>query len=229
MANYQKIKHRYKPRHTPVKPFNLMVDNQNTNQEVNINLIPLIDVVFCILTVFILASVAFSRQQAINLNLPKASSATPQMRQMLIVSLDEFGEVYIDKERIVTRDDLNKELKRYLVLNPNGVIALNAAKSVSYNQVIDLLDSLRQVGGDRVALATLPGESNKPMVLNQELETPNNLELPNSNSLPTNPNPLPNNPPLSNDNSLPTKPNNPQLPTGNSQNIAPIPNINSGN
>jgi biopolymer transport protein ExbD len=216
MRTYKQNKHRPRTKHTPVKPFTLRVDNNNITQEVSINLIPLIDVVFCILTVFILASVAFSRQQAINLNLPKASTATPQMRQMLVVSLDEFGEVYVEKERIVTRDDLNKELKRYLLLNPNGVIALNAARNVSYNKVVDLLDSLREVGGDRVALATLPGESNKPMVLNEDLTSPNNLQLPDTNSLPNNPTQLPN-----------TMPNNTQLPTESTPNIVPLPPTNS--
>jgi biopolymer transport protein ExbD len=193
MANSKHIKYSPKPKHkhTPVQPFKLRIDNQNVTQEVSINLIPLIDVIFCILTFFILASVAFSRQQAINLDLPKATTATPQMREMLVVSLDEFGEVYVEKERLITRDDLNKELRKYLVLNPNGVIVLNAARNVSYNKVIELLDSLREVGGDRVALATLPGESNKPMVLNSDFDTP------------TNTNPLPINPELPLDNNQP--------------------------
>ncbi len=216
MANSKLIKHRLRPKHTPVQPFNLKVDNANSNQEVNINILPLIDVIFCILTFFILAAVAFSRQQAINLDLPKATTATPQMREMLVVSLDEFGEVYVEKERLITRDDLNKELRRYLVLNPSGVIVLNAARNVSYNKVIDLLDSLREVGGDRVALATLPGESEKPMVLNPDLEAPNNLQLPNTNSLPNNPTQLPN-----------TMPTNPQLPTETTPNSVPLPPTNS--
>lgn len=207
MANSKQIQHRVRPKHTPVKPFNLKVDNHNISQEINVNIIPLIDVIFCILTFFILASVAFSRQQAINLDLPKATTATPQMRQMLVVSLDEFGEVYVEKERLITRDDLNKELRKYLVLNPNGVIVLNAARNVSYNKVINLLDSLREVGGDRVALATLPGESNKPMVLNPDFDTP------------TNTNPLPVNPQLPT-NSLPV---NPQLPIENNPALVPPP------
>ncbi len=197
MATSKNIKHRSRSVHTPVRPFQLRVDDTNPNQEVRIDIVPLIDVIFCILTFFILAAVAFSRQQAINLDLPKAATATPQMREMLLVSMDQFGEVYVEKERVVTRDELNQELRKYLVLNPKGSIVLNAARNVSYNKVIELLDSLREVGGDRVALATLPGESQKPMILNPDFETPNNTQLniipdasPNNQSETENPPPV---------------------------------------
>lgn len=42
-------------------------------EEVQIQIIPLIDVVFCILTFFLLAALQFTRQQAISVDLPKAS------------------------------------------------------------------------------------------------------------------------------------------------------------
>jgi biopolymer transport protein ExbD len=81
----------------PARPLKLWHDRSD-DIDARIELIPLIDVIFCILTFFILASVEFSRQQAISLNLPKASSGTPQMREMLVVSLDDFGQVYVENK-----------------------------------------------------------------------------------------------------------------------------------
>lgn len=54
-------------------------------EDTRIEIIPLIDVIFCILTFFLLAALQLTRQQAINLNLPQAKSGVPQMRDMLIV------------------------------------------------------------------------------------------------------------------------------------------------
>lgn len=141
----------------PARPLQLWHD-RSEDIDARIELIPLIDVIFCILTFFILASVEFSRQQAISLNLPKAASGTPQMREMLVVSLDDFGQVYVEKQAI-TRIQLLEAIKNYHQFNPNGVMVLNASRNASYNEVIQVLDVLRQVGGDRVALATLPGEN----------------------------------------------------------------------
>jgi biopolymer transport protein ExbD len=133
----------------------LHADHQSIEQDVRIELIPLIDVIFCILTFFILAAVAITRQTAINIDLPQASTGTVQMRDMLIVSVDPIGQIYIDKNA-VTRDELYQALVEYQTKNPQGLMVLYASRLSSYNDVVQVLDLLRSVGGDRVALATLP-------------------------------------------------------------------------
>lgn len=141
------------------RPLKLWQDEHSNQGEVRIEIVPLIDVIFCILTFFILGAVGLSRQQAISLDLPKASTGTSQMRDMLVVSLDDFGQVYVEQQP-VTRNQLFEAIKNYHQFNPNGLMVLNASRTASYNEVIQVLDMLRQVGGNRVALATLPGESN---------------------------------------------------------------------
>lgn len=178
---------------SPARPLRLWHDRSG-DIDARIELIPLIDVIFCILTFFILASVEFSRQQAISLNLPKATSGTPQMREMLVVSLDDFGQVYVEKQAI-TRLQLLDAIKNYHQFNPNGVMVLNASRNASYNEVIQVLDVLRQVGGDRVALATLPGENDAAANWNYPTTNPNpgGTNLPGSYSTPSQPL-YPNNP-----------------------------------
>ena len=131
-------------------------------EEIQIQIIPLIDVIFCILTFFLLAALQFTRQQAINVDLPKASTGTtPQVRQMLIVTIDAIGQIYIEQQP-VRLEQLSETLQNYLKTNPNGMLVLNASRSSSYNDVVQVLDRMRQVGGDRVALATLPSSSDQP-------------------------------------------------------------------
>ncbi|HEY9620133.1 MAG TPA: biopolymer transporter ExbD [Crinalium sp.] len=130
-------------------------DHHSIEQDVRIELIPLIDVIFCILTFFILAAVAITRQTAINIDLPQASTGSVQMRDMLIVSVDPVGQIYIDKQA-VTRDELYRALLDYQQKKPQGMMVLYASRLSSYNDVVQVLDLLRSVGGDRVALATLP-------------------------------------------------------------------------
>ena len=147
----------------PARPMKLWQDNSH-NQEVRIEIIPLIDVIFCVLTFFILAAVGLSRQQAITLDLPQANTGKPQMREMLVVSLDDFGQYYIEQQ-LVSRNQLEQAIADYHQVNPDGLMVLHAARNASYNEVIQVLDMLREVGGKRVALATLPGESSKKVNL----------------------------------------------------------------
>lgn len=141
------------------KPFKLWQDIDS--KEVSIEIVPMIDVIFCILTFFILAAVGFSRQQALSLNLPKASTGTSQMREMLVVSLDNRGQLYLEKQP-VSQVQLYSAIKNYHSLNPSGLMVLHASQEVRYSQVIEVLDMLKEVGGERVALATLPGKSQAP-------------------------------------------------------------------
>lgn len=158
-------------------------------EEVQIQIIPLIDVIFCILTFFLLAALQFTRQQAINVDLPKAStSTTPQSQQRLIVTIDPVGQIYVEQQAI-NLDQLPGTLQAYFQANPNALMVLNASRTSSYDDVVQVLDTMRQVGGDRVALATLPPTST---------QTPATI-APNS-TIPANPipttSPLPGNAPL---------------------------------
>jgi biopolymer transport protein ExbD len=125
--------------------------------DAQIQIVPMIDVIFCILTFFILAALQVTRQQGINLNVgtPQAKTGVSQMQQTLIVSIDQFGQTFIDGNPI-DRSQLYTLLKQYHEKNPNGLLVLNASKEAVYDQVIQVLDVLRAVGGDKVALATIP-------------------------------------------------------------------------
>ena len=141
---------------------------ETPSEDVRIEIIPLIDVIFCILTFFILAAVGLTRQQAIDLDLPSATTGNPLppqglgsnavRRERLYVSVDAIGQVYLDQQPI-TLDLLSDILLQHQQVSPEGLIVLYAARDARYEDVIQVLDLLRSVGGDRVALATLPGEA----------------------------------------------------------------------
>lgn len=139
-----------KPETLGLRPFQLW--QENSAPDLRIEIIPLIDVIFCVLTFFILAAVNLSRQQAINLNLPVAESATTQMPDMVIVSLTDFGQIYVEKQLIETQAQFSQIVEDYLGRNPNGVVVLNASEKRPYQEVIQVLDWLKSIGGERVAL-----------------------------------------------------------------------------
>ena len=178
----------------------MKVDLLDTPREdVRMEIIPLIDVIFCILTFFILAAVGLTRQQAIDLDLPAAQTGKPLPGQAsqggpasrLYVSVDSLGQVYLDQQP-VTVDLLYDVLQRYNQASPAGLIVLYASRDARYEDVITVLDVLRSVGGDRVALATLPrdinlttpGTSASPLPPADQLESPLDPFAPTQPSIP---------------------------------------------
>jgi biopolymer transport protein ExbD len=83
--------------------------------DTRIELVPLIDVIFCILTFFILASLTLTRQQAINMGLPKAATGTAVTQadeNMIIVSLDATGQTFVQKQP-VAREELLAQVQAF--------------------------------------------------------------------------------------------------------------------
>ncbi len=124
-------------------------------EDVQIQIVPLIDVIFCILTFFILAALQLTRQQGINLELPRAETSTVQMRENLVVTIDATGQTYVDKQ-IVDRAQLYQFIKASHDQDPSKLLVLRAAQTAFYNDVIQVLDIMRAIGGNQVALATDP-------------------------------------------------------------------------
>jgi biopolymer transport protein ExbD len=167
--------------------------------DVRIELIPLIDVIFCILVFFILGAVTFGRAQALNVDLPVAESAQTELDGTLNVVIDTFGQISIAEKNqnvSVSEEQLVQLLSAYVRQYPKGLVQLQADKVISYGQVIRIFDLLRQVGGNRVGLAvtdepnpsnTLPGSA--PGVPGS-LQPQPNLTQPNL----TQPNPTQQNP-----------------------------------
>jgi biopolymer transport protein ExbD len=154
-------------------------------EEVQIQIIPLIDVIFCILTFFILAALQLTRPQSIAVDLPQAKTGVPQMRQNIVVTISPSGQVFIDKDPIGV-NQLYAVLQDYVRNNPQGLLVLNASQTALYSDVVQVLDIMRLVGGDRVALATqqptgsqLPGLPN-PSPTPFDPLNPSGIPTPNS-------------------------------------------------
>jgi biopolymer transport protein ExbD len=128
-------------------------------------MIPLIDIIFCILTFFLLSGMQMARQQqSLNVDIPAAKTAETQTRDILIVSLDANGQTFIEQQPVAQLAVLLQQIKSYRITKPNGSIVLYASKQVKYERVIEVLDALRQAGGENVALATVTEPAPDPVV-----------------------------------------------------------------
>ncbi len=199
--------------------------------DVRIELIPLIDVIFCILVFFILGAVSFARMEGLNVDLPQAGTAQTQLGDTLPVEVDALGQIKI-RNTTISENQLSQLLATYVSQNPQGVVVLQADKLVSYGQVARLIDTLQKVGGTRVALgATMqapipqsgsifPGD-NIPNLPNQAQPNFNQPSVPSY--VPTVPVPLPNQNPNLPSNSLSPNSSGGLMPRPSIQGASPVP------
>ena len=121
----------------------------NKNQ---IDILPMIDIIFAILSFLIISSLYLARVDTIPINLPKATSSIRQEKKFIMISIDKRGDLFVDSRKIYL-DDLITNVDN-LVDNSSKVVVLNADKDVSHGVVINVLDILRKMDGLKIAIST---------------------------------------------------------------------------
>lgn len=124
--------------------------------EARIEIIPLVDVVFCVLTFFILAAVGLTRVQGIGIDLPKTQASTSQFGDKISLQVNSLGQVFLNNET-VTDQSLIEKLTNYRRSNPAGLVVVDADSQVRYERVLQVLDVLAELGISRVSLGTEEG------------------------------------------------------------------------
>lgn len=125
------------------------------SQMPEINLVPMMDVLMTILTFFIIISMTLTVQQrSVNIDLPSTTAGANDVKtpDPLIVGLTRQGTLAI-ADKPVTDTQLSQQMQVYLQNNPKGAVVLKADKKLPYEQVIQVLGKMRDIGGDRVSLA----------------------------------------------------------------------------
>ena len=116
-----------------------------------IDILPMIDIIFSILAFLIISSLYLTRVDTIAVDLPKASNSINQNNKFINISIDKFGNLFMNKNNIKL-----EELKSNVItLNADKyTIIINADKNVSHGYVINVLDVLRSIDGLKIAIST---------------------------------------------------------------------------
>ena len=130
----------------------MLYHKENINSENQINILPMIDIIFAILSFLIVSSLYLSRVDTIPVDLPKASSSVIQDKKFITISIDKLGNLFLNKKKILL-EDLKISIFS-LISYDSKVVVLNADKNVSHGFVIKVLDSLRSIEGLKIAIST---------------------------------------------------------------------------
>ena len=124
------------------------------NQMPEVNLVPMMDVIMTILTFFIIVSMTLTNFQSVDVPLPSTDKGVSKEKPIepMIVGMNKQGQILLGAQQ-VTDTQLAQQMVTYLEKNPKGSVVLKADKDVQYEKVVQMLGTLRDVGGDRVSLA----------------------------------------------------------------------------
>jgi len=123
--------------------------------EPDVNLTPLIDVVFLLL-IFFMVSTTFKHEFEVGIELPESSSEKTLENTPIGITIDAEGRYYIgDHELISTKvETLKQALRKVAGDNRKVPIVISADSKTPHQAVITAMDAARQLGFSRLTFAT---------------------------------------------------------------------------
>ena len=126
--------------------------NEDINNRNKIDILPMIDIIFAILSFLIISSLYLSRVDSIPIDLPKASSSLRQDRKFINIFIDKSGGIFLNKKKI-SLEDIGSNISN-LINEKKNLVVLHADKNASHGEVINVLDLLRSIDGLKIAIST---------------------------------------------------------------------------
>lgn len=121
-----------------------------------INVTPLVDITLVLLIIFMVTAKLIAGQ-SVPLDLPKAATAGAT-QSVFTVAVDADAHVSANGRPVADRASLQSEAKKALASDSSLRVLVSASTRSSHGSVMQVVDSLRQVGVSRIAFAADPGE-----------------------------------------------------------------------
>ena len=120
--------------------------------EAQIDLTPMLDVVF-IMLIFFIVTASFIKESGIEVNRPEASTSQPKENVNILVAISATNEIWMDQRRIDVRS-VRANIERLHAENPKGAVVIQADNQSNTETVAAVLDAAREAGVFDVSLAT---------------------------------------------------------------------------
>ena len=120
-------------------------------EEVEINLTPMLDVVFIMLIFFIVTAV-FVKDPGVEISRPEAATAFIPDKGSIFVAVTAANEIWVDK-RSVGSDGVRGAIERLHTENPEGGVVIQADSEASNEFVIAVMDAAKESGITNVTIA----------------------------------------------------------------------------
>ena len=122
-------------------------------EETEINLTPMLDVVF-IMLIFFIVTTSFVKEAGIQVNRPSAATSEQKAAANIIVAIRKNNEIWIDK-RIVDIRAVRANIEKLKSLNSQNSIVIQSDKESKTDTLIKVMDQIRLAGINEISISAL--------------------------------------------------------------------------
>ena len=126
----------------------LMLEEEEENE---VNLTPMLDVVF-IMLIFFIVTASFVKEAGIDVNRPNAATAERKEKGNILVAISENNQIWIDRRQVDPRA-LRANIERMHAENPLGAVVIQADEESKNKLLVLVMDAARLAGVKNVSIA----------------------------------------------------------------------------
>ncbi len=128
-----------------------VIEQLQQDEEVEINLTPMLDVVFIMLIFFIVTAV-FVKDPGVQVTRPSAVTAFIPEKGSIFIAVTAQNEIWVDK-RSVGPEGVRAAIERLHTENPEGGVVIQADGEAANEFVVNVMDAAKAAGIDDVTIA----------------------------------------------------------------------------
>ncbi len=129
-----------------------MYFKDNNESENSINILPMIDIIFAILSFFIISSLYLTKIDSIRVNLPKSSTAVKEQNKPQIITIDNDERIYFNSNEILLKN-ISALIRTNIENIEEPIVILRADTSVKHGLIVNLLDELRKIENLKIGIS----------------------------------------------------------------------------
>lgn len=127
------------------------VRRQKPDEEWEINITPMLDIVF-IMLIFFIVTTAFVREPGIDPDRPFAQTAATRERANILIAVSSADEVWMNNRRVALAS-VRHQVEAAKASNPESSVVIVADETASTGIVLDLMDNVRAAGVTAISVA----------------------------------------------------------------------------
>ena len=121
------------------------------DDESEVNLTPMLDVVF-IMLIFFIVTTSFVKESGLDVSRPEAATAERLERGNILVAIAPNDQVWIDRRQVDVRA-IRAHIERMHAENPQGSVVIQADENARTGLLVQVMDAARLAGVENVSLA----------------------------------------------------------------------------
>ena len=123
----------------------------SNNEESQIELTPMLDVVF-IMLIFFIVTTSFVKESGIEVSRPNAETAEKQERASIFIAIDSEGQIFLQKRKLDI-DAVRANIEKLHAESPEGSVVIQADKASETGILVQVMDQIRLAGVKNISVA----------------------------------------------------------------------------